>query len=214
MAKQPNHRADYLLTGKLHCGRCGKMMVADKAKNYQYYCCIGRKKHTCDQERISKERAEQSVLEKLKEVISNDKVVEGLAEHYIQWQDEQLSGEYLQSLKAEKQTLQKRIDRCYELILFDDVYKTKLAEAKNRLNEVEGEILRNEGIVFTKEMVVSFLKNLRIKKEEVSWNESIINTFLVTASYDNGEFLLQVGNTNYSSDFSPLVEMRGIEPLS
>lgn len=209
MAKSPNHKEEYLLTGKLHCGRCGRLMVADQAKNgqYLYYCCVGRKKHICDQERISKDETENAVLEKLKEIISDDNVVEALADHYISWQNEQINGEYIQSLKAEKQALQKRIDRCYELILFDDVYKTKLAEAKNRLNEVEGEILRTEGIIFTKEMVVSFLKNLRIEKEEVEWNRSIIETFLVTASYDKDEIALQVGQAEYGTTSPTLVDI-------
>ncbi|MBP3388975.1 MAG: recombinase family protein, partial [Clostridia bacterium] len=54
-------KADYLLTGKLFCGRCGSTMVGESGtgksgNKYQYYCCIEKKKkRTCKKKAVRRE---------------------------------------------------------------------------------------------------------------------------------------------------------------
>ena len=46
-------RAEYLLTDKLFCGKCGSKMIGESGtgksgQKFNYYACVGRKqKHTC-----------------------------------------------------------------------------------------------------------------------------------------------------------------------
>ena len=63
---------DFLLTGKVFCGRCGKPMVGDSGKSHTgtvhyYYTCTGRKtksggRRTCDKKSVRKTDLEETVL--------------------------------------------------------------------------------------------------------------------------------------------------------
>lgn len=64
--------ADFLLTGKVFCGHCGKPMVGDSGKSksgqmHYYYSCTGHKSskgkpRTCDKKSVRKDDLEQNVL--------------------------------------------------------------------------------------------------------------------------------------------------------
>lgn len=68
-----NDDAEYLLTGKVFCGLCGKPMVGDSGKSkvgtvYHYYTCSGRKTksglpRTCDKKPVRREHLEKTVLD-------------------------------------------------------------------------------------------------------------------------------------------------------
>jgi Recombinase zinc beta ribbon domain len=67
-----SNRADFLLSGLVHCGRCRRAYVGMSAKGnggtYHYYACSGRQKlgrKGCDGERLPKDKLETANLEQL-----------------------------------------------------------------------------------------------------------------------------------------------------
>ena len=71
--------SQYLLSGLLHCGKCGSAMSGCWAKSgkYFYYGCVKHQKmgeDFCDCHSISKEKIENFIVERLKEnVLSEEK---------------------------------------------------------------------------------------------------------------------------------------------
>ena len=77
------HKAedDYLLTTKLHCGKCGAFMVGESGtsrtmKVHHYYRCVNtKKKKLCDKKAIKKDWIENLVVEQTMKVIMDDAMV-------------------------------------------------------------------------------------------------------------------------------------------
>lgn len=76
--KSPAHnkaRVDYLLAGKLYCGKCGGAMVGQSTKNgtYQYYVCNTKvRKRTCAKQNVKKDIIEQIVIEETVNLLTDE----------------------------------------------------------------------------------------------------------------------------------------------
>ena len=171
--------------------------------------------------RVSKEWAEMQVLNKLKEVIQQDDVIDEIATKYVEWQSTQVVD--TKSLENEKRGLETKISHAYDIMLEngkDSVLMDKIREMQERINAIDEEIDGNMPFVFSKEDVVAYLKDLRICYDEKDWNKELVRTFLVKATYTKDRFILQTRVTEDDlpvediSTLEHLVEMRGIEPLS
>jgi site-specific DNA recombinase len=77
---------DYILTGKLFCGKCGSFMTAESSnkshdKIYRYYKCQNVKhKHTCDKAPIRKEVIEELVIAKTQSFLRENSEIDALVE--------------------------------------------------------------------------------------------------------------------------------------
>lgn len=64
-------KTDYLLSGKIYCGHCGRPMTGDTGRssttaNYHYYVCSGRKRfHDCKMKAVPKELIEDFVVNEI-----------------------------------------------------------------------------------------------------------------------------------------------------
>src|SRR3989442_1584919 len=71
-AKRRGNASDFLLSGILRCGRCGKAYIGMSANGnggrYHYYACTGRQKYgpkACDGERLPRDKGHKAVLRHL-----------------------------------------------------------------------------------------------------------------------------------------------------
>lgn len=81
------NRAEYILTDKLFCGHCGGAMVGVSGYSkhhikYHYYQCVNHSRaKSCDRKAVKQSVIEEIVLEKTKKIISDDEVLEFIAEN-------------------------------------------------------------------------------------------------------------------------------------
>ena len=82
-SRRASNPADYLLTGKLRCGRCGQAYVGTAAHGrsgrYTYYTCLTRARHGtkhCANDRLPAQQLEQAVTRRLWKVIQNDDLID------------------------------------------------------------------------------------------------------------------------------------------
>ena len=81
---------EYLLTTKLICGECERMMVGESGtshngETYRYYKCIGVKKHLgCTKKSVKKDWIEGLVLTHIRQVIFDDAFIEKLADRIME----------------------------------------------------------------------------------------------------------------------------------
>ena len=81
-AKRRGNASDFILSGLLRCGKCGKAYIGMSANGnggrYHYYACSGRQKHgpkACDGERLPREKIEQAVIDQLAALYRDEQVI-------------------------------------------------------------------------------------------------------------------------------------------
>lgn len=80
---------DYLLTPKLYCGKCKSFMVGESGtgrnKVHRYYKCASVKNHKgCDKKTVKKDWIEILVIKVIKDIISDDNLINDLADTLIE----------------------------------------------------------------------------------------------------------------------------------
>jgi site-specific DNA recombinase len=88
LSRRRGNASDFLLSGVVRCGRCGKAYVGMSARGnggrYEYYACSGRQKHgpkACRNERLPRHKLERAVFEQLASLYrDSDLVAEALAQ--------------------------------------------------------------------------------------------------------------------------------------
>ncbi len=82
----------YLLTTKLFCGKCGRLMVGESGtshtgkKHYYYKCGSSKRKTGCDKKAVKKEWIEDLVVNQTMKMIFDDEALETLADELIDFQ--------------------------------------------------------------------------------------------------------------------------------
>jgi site-specific DNA recombinase len=101
-AKRASNPAEYLLTGRIRCGRCGQAYVGTAAHGrkgrYTYYTCFTRARYgtkQCANDRLPAEQLEQAVTRRLWKVLDDhhliDSAINQAYERLSQREDEQQS---------------------------------------------------------------------------------------------------------------------------
>ena len=115
--------SDYLLSGVIRCGHCGKAYVGMSARGnggrYEYYACSGRQKHgpkACRNERLPRHQIEQAVLAQLTAVYrDSDLVTDALAKAALEAEQARPEIEQrLFSITAEISRAEQALERYYE----------------------------------------------------------------------------------------------------
>jgi site-specific DNA recombinase len=115
--------SDFLLSGLLRCGRCGKAYIGMSANGnggrYHYYACTGRQKYgpkACAGDRLPREKLEQAVLRQLASVYRDERLIrDALAAATAEAQRRRPELEQrLASISAEISRAEQALERYYE----------------------------------------------------------------------------------------------------
>ncbi|MBQ3076255.1 MAG: recombinase family protein, partial [Clostridia bacterium] len=99
--------ADFLLTGKLFCGRCGTPMVGISGTSrtgdtHHYYACQAKRlKKTCSKRNVRKDWLEETVAASVQRMIADERFVAALTDAYRRFQVELNKDSPLEGFKAE-----------------------------------------------------------------------------------------------------------------
>lgn len=166
------HKAEdeYLLTTKLFCGECKRMMTGESGTSHtmevhRYYKCNGaRRGGDCQKKTVKKDRIENLVLEQIRRVIMDDELLDALADTLIA----KLGSENttLPILQKELAETQKGIDNLVNAIqmgIFTPSTKERLDELEKQKSELSVQILQEEMAkpTLTKEQILFFLHKFR-----------------------------------------------------
>ena len=87
---------EYLLTTKLFCGSCGRLMAGESGisntngNKYRYYKCSGAKRHLgCKQKPLRKQWIERIAVLLTVEKVLNDRTIERIADAIVEMQEEE-----------------------------------------------------------------------------------------------------------------------------
>ena len=139
---------DYMLTGKLFCGLCGKPMVgicgtSKTGERHYYYLCNGKKAHECEKKNERKEKIEQAVIDAVKKIIFDDKTIDWIMEGYQQFMESMRSHSTLTVMEKELADTEKAIDnlmRAIEMGIITDTTKGRMMELEEKKKDLEARI--------------------------------------------------------------------------
>lgn len=147
VTKARNKASDnYLLTGKLFCGKCGSMMVGESGTSrhgtmYRYYKCADRKrKKHCDKRIEKKEVIEELAVRFTVQQVLTDENIERIATRVIELlEKEAAESSILEQLKSSLRDIEKRIKNILDLMeqgIATDSTKQRLLDLESQKRDV------------------------------------------------------------------------------
>ena len=147
-----HHKTDvnYLLSGKLICGKCGALMTGDSGKGklgkiYNYYKCFAKKKNRsiCDKKSISQENIEEKVISMTKYFLQHTNL-HSIAKVICNVYNKDIEKDkILESLNKELQENNKKLAnllRALENGVFNDTTNTRMKELESNNKELQEKI--------------------------------------------------------------------------
>lgn len=151
-AKRRGNASDFLLSGLLRCGRCGKAYIGMSANGnggrYHYYACSGRQKYgpkACDGDRLSREKIEQAVIHQIASLYRDERVIaEAFAMANVDAETRRPEFEQrLASIAAEITRAEQALERYYEAFeqgkLSPERCEDRLARIQARLDDLRAQ---------------------------------------------------------------------------
>ena len=184
------HKAedDYLLTTKLHCGKCGVFMVGESGTSHtmrvhRYYRCVNtKKKRLCDKKAVKKDWIENLVVEQTMNVIMDDAAVLYIVDAVMDLQTRESTD--LPMLKRELEETEKAIKNMLDAIqqgILTSSTKQRLDELEESKSNLEVSILQEEmqRPLLTREQVTFWI--CRFRETDVTKQEQrqrLIDSFI------------------------------------
>lgn len=138
---------EYLLTGKLFCGKCGSPMTGisgtgKSGKLHFYYQCQKRRmEKTCDKKNVRRDDIEQQVAQAIKDYALKDEVIEWIADQTLAYNERKEAESEIGMLEDQLATAKHGIKNIIDAIEQGII----TASTKERLQELEAERSRIEG---------------------------------------------------------------------
>jgi len=139
--RKPEGTDNYLLTTKLFCGHCGKMMTGESCRSrhgytVKYYSCVGRKtkKKTCNKSRVKKDWIESEVIRIITQEVLKNEFIDLVADAFIQSCADNPGKKKADALKKQLKELQRKIDNVNRAIA-DGIWSESTAEMLRTFEE-------------------------------------------------------------------------------
>jgi len=207
------HYADYILTDKLFCGKCGEPMVGEsgtsrskKVHNY-YTCTTKRRLRTCDKKSVRQDLIEDWVLECIHALLHNDKTLAFIAEAVYEYYTEQnRSSDFEDALIRKSKEVDKSLANILTAIeagIFNDTTKQRMAELEQQKAEINAELADLKlaaSVQLTKDQILFFLRDFRnMDTSDRDCQKRLIETFVNAVFVYDDEVTIAF---NYSGDRS------------
>ncbi len=196
-------KEEYLLTTKLFCGKCERMMVGESGKSrtgqmYYYYKCAGAKrKQGCDKKAIKKDWIERVVIRLTIDRVLQPREMMKIAEDVEALQDK--DNVILPALRQQLAEIERNIANIIHAIeqgIYSESVKERLEELEAARTELKHNILLEEleKPRITKESVVAWIEQFRYgDMNSVDYQRRVIDSF-VNAVYVFDDKLLLTYN--------------------
>ena len=163
---------DYLLTGRLFCGRCGSAMVGESGTSktgakYNYYTCVGRKRRRdCEKKPVKKDAIEELVVRETFQRVLVDSVIERIADAVVALQAAEVEageGPILKKQLGEVERSIRNVMTAIEAGIITETTKARLEELEEQRRQLQDQIerIRFETPQLSREQVIYWLEKFR-----------------------------------------------------
>ena len=142
--KHVNIRSDYMLSGKLYCGKCGKLMHGETCRNsagkhYFRYCCP-KKRKACTGV-YWKEELETAIASVVRSMLHETDVLECIADAYAKYRNGKKPKAAIEAAQADLKAIKKQRDNLIKAVQDGLPYK-HVAEKLNKLDREQERLER------------------------------------------------------------------------
>ena len=193
--RAPSHtwtHAEYILTDKLFCGKCGSPMVGESGfshtgAKHSYYSCVGkRKKKTCDKKPVRQDWIEGEVLKATRDLLANEELLDWITDrtyaYYLATNGKEEERTILQKELASVDTSIDRLVSAIEAGAFNDRIKSRLDDLNAQKAQITASIAEMElasGFRLTRDHIAFFLRQFRdADMEDRACQKRLIQTFV------------------------------------
>lgn len=147
VARKHHDQTDYLLSGKLFCGHCGRQMNGEKGKSkngnyYHYYSCLGKKKKFgCEKKAIRKDEIEGIVVDRARQMLTDEVIDEVVCLMMDEFEKRAKDEDPTTEITTQIQDLDKQIENGLNAVLAGFGSKP-LADKLDALNQQKDELQR------------------------------------------------------------------------
>ena len=184
--------ADYLLTGKLKCGHCGRYMVGMSGTSrsgelHYYYVCQGHKEKTCAKKNVRRDVIERAVAQAIMMYCLTDETIEWIADQSVAyWEryDQDLQIEAMESELAESKRAAKNILKAIEAGIITETTRSRLLELEAQQSELNAKIqaAKADEVKVDRGDLVATLRALRKGDvEDKQFQADLFRLFLICA---------------------------------
>ena len=167
-------RADYILTDKLFCGKCGAPMFGEcgtsrNGSKHNYYICSNRKRfRSCDKRAVRQADIEDAVLNATRELLHDDELLDHIIDstwaYYLAQDDGQEELANLQRQLEQTDTAITNLIRAIEAGILTEETKKRMDELTQQKADLKASIADREiarGFHLKKTHIAFFLHELR-----------------------------------------------------
>lgn len=190
---QGRHRTngDYLLTGKLFCGKCKSPMVGISGTSktgtlhYYYTCQKKRLEKACDKSNIRREDIERTVAQAIRDYALQDDVIEWIADSTVAYnkrQEESTHASILEDELTENKRAIKNIMAAIEQGIITPTTKERLLELEREQSQLVAKIAaaRADIVTISREDIIAGLGMFRDGDvSDKRYQAKLFDTFLV-----------------------------------
>lgn len=179
---------EYLLTTKLFCGHCGRMLAGESGRSrngevHHYYKCGGAKrKQGCTLKAVKKRWIERTVVTATIARVLRDEVIDRIADALVAYQDKEST--LLPSLKQQLKECEKSIQNMLNAIeagIITPSTKQRLQDLEARREELNVSILQEQlqKPKFTREQIVAWISRFKYgDPDDLEYQKQIIDNFV------------------------------------
>lgn len=227
MASARDSSSEYLLTGKVFCGKCGAVMAGEsgygkKGVKYRYYSCVSRKrKHTCDKQPVNKELLEDAVLQATIRVLEDrdylSDLVDELYDYYVSQDSTKAELASLENELRAAERAEKNLVKAVEQGLPFSAVQERFAEISGQKAALETairDVRLSMDVMLTKEQIRFYLDRMaKLSVTDTKAKKKLIHTF-VNAVYVYDDHLDIAYNIEGDADTVPLGECSAAAPAN
>lgn len=208
----------FLLTTKLFCGKCGRLMVGESGtsktgkKHYYYKCGSAKRKTGCDKKAVKKDWIENLVVDRTMQMIFDDSTLAAITDMVLDVQTKESTTLPLlkEQLAQAEQGIQNMLNAIQQGI-FTPSTKQRLDELEDTKERLTVSILQEEleKPRLTREQVLFFLERFRqldVSKRE--HRQRLIDSF-VNAVYVYDDKIILTFNYKDSTETITLSDIKG-----
>ena len=208
---------EYILTGKLYCGKCGEAMVgrsgtSKSGAKYCYYQCLSQMyKRGCHKKAVRKDLIEGIVLGRIHEVLDNPELLEAIVDKtWEYYQKEDTDTAEMEAMQAQLEATEKAVGRLVKSVeegMPFDLVKARLEELEGQKAALKKALAERElarAVKLTRDHIQFFLEKLRdTDREDPEVQKRLIDTFVRAIFVYDDHILITL---NYSEEGQAKVE--------
>ena len=181
-------KEEYLLSTKLFCGDCGRLMVGESGKGhkgiiYHYYKCSGAKRHLgCSRKAIKKNWIERLVVFVTITKVLNNETIERIADTIVTMQDKE--DPIVQVLGQQLKECEKSIENMLNAIqagVLTSSTKERLEQLESQRDELNTSLMQAQmkHPIYTKDQIITWISQFKYGNiNDQEYQKEIIDIFV------------------------------------